>query len=60
MSKRKPETKKLPKSDLRQGQRGSLTQPASPLAGGEPLYSLEDPPLATPNLRTPPGQATRE
>lgn len=46
--------------DLRRGVRGSLTQPTPPLAGGEPIYSLQDPPLATPSFRTPPGQATHE
>ncbi len=46
--------------DLRHGVRGSLTQPAPKLAGGEPLYSLQDPPMATPGFRTPPGQTTHE
>jgi hypothetical protein len=47
-------------NDLRRGVRGSLTQPATPLVGGDPLYALQDPPLATPSFRTPPGQATHE
>ena len=46
--------------DLRDGIRGSLTQPTAPLAGGDPLYALQDPPLASPSFRTPPGQTTHE
>lgn len=52
--------KEAPKKDLRHGLRGSLTQPDVPLAGGAPLYSIEDPRLATPDLETPPGQVTHE
>lgn len=48
------------KKDLRHGVRGSLTQPAVPLVGGEPLYSIEDPKPASPDLQTPPGQVTHE
>ena len=47
-------------NDLRNGVRGSLTQPSAPLAGGEPLYALQDPPLASPSFRIPPGQGTHE
>lgn len=46
--------------DLRHGIRGSLTQPTVPLAGGEPLYSIEDPKPATPDFETPVGQVTHE
>jgi hypothetical protein len=53
-------TKNDSDNDLRNGVRGSLTQPTAPLAGGEPIYALQDPPLATPSFRTPPGQATHE
>jgi hypothetical protein len=60
MSKDKTPIKPDNDNDLRRGVRGSLTQPAAPLAGGDPLYALQDPPLATPSFRTPPGQATHE
>lgn len=46
--------------DLRKGVRGSLTQPAIPIAGGGSLYALEDPKLATPDFQIPPGQVTHE
>ena len=60
MSKETKNEKPKTKSDLRKGTRGSLICPNPPLAGGEPLYALEDPPLASPDLRTPSGQVTHE
>ena len=44
--------------DLRHGVRGSLFAPIPPLVGADPYYALQDPPLASPALSTPPGQVT--
>lgn len=60
MFKDKTQIENSDKHDLRGGIRGSLTQLTFPLVGGEPMYSLQDPPLATPSFRIPPGQATHE
>lgn len=46
--------------DLREGVRGALTPPTVPLAGGEPMYALEDPPIASPDLSAPAGQTTHQ
>jgi hypothetical protein len=40
--------------------RGALTPPTVPLAGGEPMYALEDPPIASPDLSAPAGQTTHQ
>lgn len=60
MFKKKADANKRPKIDLRHGRRSALVQPKTPLAGAEPLYNLEDPPLASPDISTPPGQVTHE
>jgi hypothetical protein len=52
--------KESPKNDLRKGVHGSLTQPMPPLAGGGSIYGLEDPPIASPDNATTPGQTTHE
>jgi hypothetical protein len=52
--------KSTAKNDLRHGMHGSLTASNPPLVGGVPMDALEDPPLATPDFGTPPGQTTHE
>lgn len=53
-------TESSAKNDLRRGMHGSLAVPETKIVGGEPLFSLEDPKLATPDFATPPGQVTHE
>lgn len=60
MSKKKVDTDKQSKADLRRGRHSALVQPKTPLAGAGPLYALEDPPLASPDLATPAGQVTHQ
>jgi hypothetical protein len=60
MSKKTADSNAKAKADLRHGQRGALVQPKTHLAGAEPLYALEDPPLASPDLATPEGQTTHQ
>ncbi len=52
--------KQSPKNDLRKGARGSLTQPTPPLAGGGPIYGLDEPSIASPDNAIPAGQTTHE
>jgi len=54
--KKKPEENK----DLRDGIQGAVIPPGTPLAGGEPLYELEDPSPVEPGSPLPEGQTTRE
>ena len=58
--KKKTEAESSKDKDLRKGTHGSLTQPTPPLAGGGSLYGIEDPPIASPDNATPPGQTTHE
>ena len=51
---------KKTENDLRHGMKGSLQTPQVPLAGGEPLYGVEDPTLVGPGSATPAGQSTHE
>lgn len=58
MAKYKDMDGKAVRDDLRDGLRGHLTVREAPLAGADPLHSLDDPHPAAPGFTAPAGQAT--